>query len=246
MRSGWNGSKSSSFSPVPTKRIGLPTTSFTDSAAPPRASPSILVSTMPSSDTASSNAVATFTASWPVIASTTSSVSWGWSTSRTSRQLDHELDVDLQPARGVDDDHVATEPRRFLERGRRGEDRVLGAVVGHRPHRHVDAPAEHAQLLDRGRALEVGRDEQRLEALALELAGELRGGGRLPRTLEAAHHHDGRRLRAHGELAARPAERGDQLLVDDLDDLLRGREALLHLGAVRPLLQPGDERLDDA
>ena len=63
IRSGWNGSKSSSFSPVPAKRIGFPTTSFTESAAPPRASPSILVSTTPVSPTASSNSVATFTAS---------------------------------------------------------------------------------------------------------------------------------------------------------------------------------------
>ena len=83
MRSGWNGSKSSSFSPVPANRIGLPTTSFTDSAAPPRASPSILVSTTPVRPTASSNSVATFTASWPVIASTTSSVSFGCTASRT-------------------------------------------------------------------------------------------------------------------------------------------------------------------
>ena len=46
------------------KRIGLPTTSFTDSAAPPRASPSILVRITPSRPTGSSNArSATFTAS---------------------------------------------------------------------------------------------------------------------------------------------------------------------------------------
>ena len=53
MRSGWNASNSSSFSPVPAKRIGFPTTSFTDSAAPPRASPSILVRITPSRPTVS-------------------------------------------------------------------------------------------------------------------------------------------------------------------------------------------------
>ena len=110
MRSGWNGSNSSSFSPVPAKRIGLPTTSFTDSAAPPRASPSILVRMTPSRPTASWNASATLTASCPVIASTTSSVLCGCTASSDVAQLVHQLGVDLQPARGVDDHDVAAEP----------------------------------------------------------------------------------------------------------------------------------------
>ena len=42
MRSGWKRSKFSSFSPVEANRIGLPVTALTDSAAPPRASPSSL------------------------------------------------------------------------------------------------------------------------------------------------------------------------------------------------------------
>ena len=48
IRSGWNCSKASSFSPVLAKAIGLPMTSFTDSAAPPRASPSSLDKITPS------------------------------------------------------------------------------------------------------------------------------------------------------------------------------------------------------
>ena len=47
MRSGWNRSKSPSRSPVLAKAIGLPTTPLTDSAAPPRASPSSLVRMTP-------------------------------------------------------------------------------------------------------------------------------------------------------------------------------------------------------
>ena len=42
MRSGWKRSNWSSFSPVLANRIGLPVTALTDSAAPPRASPSSL------------------------------------------------------------------------------------------------------------------------------------------------------------------------------------------------------------
>ena len=47
MRSGWNGSRPDSFSPVPANLTGLPVTWRTDNAAPPRASPSSLVSMTP-------------------------------------------------------------------------------------------------------------------------------------------------------------------------------------------------------
>ena len=48
IRSGWNRSKSESFSPVEANITGLPVSAAMDSAAPPRASPSSLVSTTPS------------------------------------------------------------------------------------------------------------------------------------------------------------------------------------------------------
>ncbi|MNH24158.1 hypothetical protein D3C79_840760 [compost metagenome] len=76
-RSGWNGSSASVFSPIPMNLIGLPVIARTDSAAPPRASPSTLVSTTPVSGSASPKALAVLAASWPVMASTTNSVSIG-------------------------------------------------------------------------------------------------------------------------------------------------------------------------
>ena len=75
MRSGWKASSPSIFSETPTNLIGWPVTCRTESAAPPRASPSSLVSTMPVSGSASLNARA---ASWPCIESTTKSVSFGF------------------------------------------------------------------------------------------------------------------------------------------------------------------------
>ena len=100
-------------------------------------------------------------------------------------------------------------PRADVDRiGRLGEER------------DVDALGEHAQLLDRGRALEVGTDEQRLQTLRLQQPRELARGGRLTGALEAGEHHDGRRLRAHRELAGRAAERLHELVVHDLDELL--------------------------
>src|SRR5690606_23721472 len=84
MRSGWKPSSASSFSPTPMSLIGQPVTARMESAAPPRASPSTRVSTMPVRPTRSLKAVATLTASWPVIASATSRLSCGLAASRTA------------------------------------------------------------------------------------------------------------------------------------------------------------------
>jgi len=84
IRSGWNMSKSDMPSPLEANMIGLPVTRAIDSAAPPRASPSSLDSTTPSKPTPSANAWAVFTASWPIIASTTNRTSVGFTASRMS------------------------------------------------------------------------------------------------------------------------------------------------------------------
>ena len=84
MRSGWKSSIASSFSPTPSSLIGQPVTARIDSAAPPRASPSTRVSMIPVSPTLSWKLAATVTASWPVMASATSRVSWGLAASRTA------------------------------------------------------------------------------------------------------------------------------------------------------------------
>ena len=84
IRSGWNNSKPSNFSLIPTNLIGFWVTERIESAAPPRVSPSNLVNVTPETSNCSSNDCATFTASWPVIASTTSIISSGLEISLTS------------------------------------------------------------------------------------------------------------------------------------------------------------------
>ena len=100
--------------------------------------------------------------------------------------LVHHLGVDGQPAGGVDDDARRARVRRAsLDAGGGGVDRVAGLAE----HRHADLAAQRAQLLDGGRALEVGADEQRVAALLLEPAGQLGRGGGLARALQAGHEH---------------------------------------------------------
>ena len=78
IRSGWKTSMASIFSPVPTNLMGFVTTVRMLSAAPPRVSPSSFVSTTPSMSKRSLNSRAVFTASCPVIESTTKRVSSGF------------------------------------------------------------------------------------------------------------------------------------------------------------------------
>ncbi len=59
---------------MPIKTKGFPVAYFIDNAAPPLASPSALVKITPSISRRLLNSVATFTASWPIIASATKKV----------------------------------------------------------------------------------------------------------------------------------------------------------------------------
>ena len=130
IRSGWKTSKSSSFSPVEAKKIGRPVRCATDSAAPPRASPSSLVSTTPVKPTPSWNACAVMTASWPIIASRTNRISSGLHRVADVGGLLHQLGVDAEAAGGVDDDHVEHPAPGVLERLAGDGDRVADAVAG--------------------------------------------------------------------------------------------------------------------
>ena len=77
IRSASNASRPSIFSATPINFSGTPVIWRTDSAAPPRESPSSLVRMTPVSGSASWNALAVLTASCPSIASTTNKVSIG-------------------------------------------------------------------------------------------------------------------------------------------------------------------------
>ena len=211
IRSGANGSRSETFSPTPMYMIGLPMVSRMDSAAPPRASPSSLVRMTPSTPTASSNPLATFTASWPVMASTARMHLVNGRRLADVAQLIEQRLVDLQPAGGVDDDHVAVEPGRLRDAAR-GELRNLGLPIRD-GHRDLVVQPQLLELLHRRRPRDVGCDQHRPVAVAPDGQAELGGGGGLARALEPDQ-HDHRRADAAGSgscaahrRAGRPARR---------------------------------------
>ena len=159
-------------------------------------------------------------------------------------QLIEQRLVDLQAAGGVEDDDVAVETL-GLGDAALAELRHLRLAVGDR-HRDLVVGAELLELLHRGRAADVGRDEHRTVAVAPDRERELRRGGRLARALQADEHEHGRRMRLVLDLALLTAEQRDQLLVDDLHDLLPGRQRFEHVTADRALADPVDERAGDA
>src|ERR671933_882649 len=159
-------------------------------------------------------------------------------------ELVHERRVDVQAAGGVDDEDVLAVHLGLVERPPRDVDRrAVGALlvdVG------ADLRAELDELVDRGRAVDVARRHRdRRAVLGLQVARELRAGGRLAGALQAGHEDHGRRARREGDAHRGAANERGELLVDDLDDLLARVELADHLGAHRALLHGRRELLDD-
>src|SRR5215207_3498875 len=174
--------------------------------------------TTPSKLAASANCSATFTASWPVIASTTSSRSWGftrffiWASS-------------------------------FMSSSSMWRRPLVSTISASRRAR---LRADLHELVDRGGAVHVaGRQRDVHPVLLAQVAGELRAGGGLARALEARHQDHGRPGLGEGQIAAGAAHELGELLGDDLHHLLARVERLEHLLAGGALLDPGGELLDD-
>ena len=102
------------------------------------------------------------------------------------------------------------------------------------------------QLQNRGRPIHIGADQQHFFALFLDQpTRELARRRRLARTLQAGEHHDHRALRTQIQAGTRLAHELGQLLMDDLDEGLAGRQALDDFGADRASLDRLRKTLDD-
>ena len=156
----------------------------------------------------------------------------------------HHLLVDLQTARGVDDDHVAHGVDGLTD-GRPGDVDRMGAVAAEHGHASTLA-AQRGELVGGRRAIHVARGEQRVLALLLEHVGELDRRGGLTGALQAHEHDDVGDAAGEHELALGPAEQLGELVEHDLDDVLRRREGVHDLGGEAALLGARDEVLHHA
>ena len=133
-----------------------------------------------------------------------------------------------EAAGGVDDEGVAAHDDGFaagflgeaLDEGGAGGFAFLVAFV----EADFDGFGDDFELLAGGGAVDVDRDQHGAVAALFEPGGELAGGGGFAGALQAGHEDDGGRLRGEFEAGRVFAEEGDELVANDFDDLLGGRE----------------------
>ncbi len=179
---------------------------------------------------ASLKVLATLTACWPVAASATSSTSRGSTTFLIFTQFVEQFLIHFLPARGVEDGDSTALLLDPLQRLARDLHRVRLARRRLKD-RHAEGVAQHDELLHRRGTEDVARDEQRALALLLQQCRQLGGGRRLARAVQARDQDALGRGDVERDGAA--AQQRGKFVVEDLHDLLCGRDGAQHLLAQR-------------
>ena len=157
------------------------------------------------------------------------------------RDLLHHRLVHGQTARRIDDHRI----ERLLTRithGILGDlHRIAVALLG--VDLHADLTAQHLQLVDGRRTVDVARHEQHLTALfALEERSQLAREGSLTRTLQTRdEHHGGRAVQT--DVGGRAAHERGQFVAHDLGHHLPGLDRAQHVLPQGLLLHLIGERL---
>ena len=244
-RSGWNGSRPSVRSPVPMKLIGRPVT-LPDAERRAAAGVAVHLGQHQAGDRQAWRGTPRrrVTASWPVMASTTSSVSAGVTAPvmRTSSSI-----IASSMCRRPAVSRIMTSTprcRRRLEPGARHLERGRADRVGCGPRRRSGRRAARA-----GRRPRAGRRRRRPGAAACpslrSRTASLAAVVVLPEPCRPTSIRTVGLARRASSWWRSPAEDVDQLVVDDLDDLLAGLDPVEHVGADRLLADVGHEVLDD-
>ena len=157
-------------------------------------------------------------------------------------QLVHQCLIHVETAGGIQKHHVAAVIFGVADGVFSNLHRVSLALF---KHGQLQLTAHDLQLLDGCGTVHVAGGQQGpLRVLPAHQASQFSGGGGLTGALEA-HHHDHRgTVVGHGQLGGAAAHQIRQFLVDDLDDLLGGGQAVQHVGADGPLRDGGHEFLD--
>ncbi|EKD35205.1 MAG: hypothetical protein ACD_75C02003G0001 [uncultured bacterium] len=92
--------------------------------------------------------------------------------------------------------------------------------------RNLQTRAEHLQLFDGGGSIDIGRDQIRPATFLFELFRQLTGCSGLAGSLKTGHHDYDRLPSVKLDLLSGAAKKFNQLFVNDLDNLLPGRETL--------------------
>src|SRR2546430_9320705 len=155
--------------------------------------------------------------------------------------VEHRL-VDVQASGRVEDQRREPSLGGRLEGGAADLDRRPAGVAD---DGDVHLGAERLELVLGGGAIDVGGGEDRVLPLLGVEARELRRGRRLAGALQADQHDDGGRVGCGRESMTAAAQQLDQLLVHDLDDLLRRSQGSENVLADRLHFHAVDEAADD-
>ena len=132
-------------------------------------------------------------------------------------QLRHQVVLGVQPAGGIDDQHVDAPRVRRLHRVEDDGAGVGPLLVG--DHRRPDPLAPHLQLVDRRGAEGIAGGDEDVAAKPLVIGGELGDRGRLADAVDADDHdHEGHAALQdfHPAIAAGALQQGDHLLAQNL------------------------------
>ena len=243
MRSGWNSSRASDFSPVPTNRIGL----TGDLAYRQRGTAARIAIRLGENDARETQGIVERLGGVDRILAR-HAVDDEKALVRLDRRLEfsdlaHHFRIDMQPAGGIEEQHVVGLQGRFRQRALGDGDRRLTRIRGREAGAHLRC--QGLQLQYRRRPINVGADHQHFFVLLLDQPTRqfARAGG-LACALQAGEHHDHRPLGAQVEAGARRAHEPRQFLMHDLDERLAGSQALGHLHAHRARFDGLGEALD--
>jgi hypothetical protein len=103
-------------------------------------------------------------------------------------QLVHQFIVNVETTRSVHEDDVAGRELGFLDSAANDFERLVGAFAG--PDRGANRFGNLGELLARGGAIDVGRDNERAMAIVVKPLGKFAGGGGLTGTLQTYDHPD--------------------------------------------------------
>ena len=154
-------------------------------------------------------------------------------------ELLHHVVIDLQSTRGIDNDDTIPRALGLLDAVLRDLHDILRIALG--VDRNVQLRAEGLQLVDGGGAIDVACDEARRAIFCFQAPRELRRRRRLSRSLKSDHHDDGWRNGAQLESFAPLAQHRGQLVIDNFDQLLAGRDRADLRNADRFLLDALEE-----
>ena len=242
MRSGWKTSRASIFSPTPMNLIGLPMTALSDRAAPPGIPVHLRHdhAVDPQEFIEAARHIHRILTRHRIRHEEDLR---GMDQRLDSFELIHHRRIDGEPPRGIDDDHLITVPPGLVHSLHANRNRILrtGGIEDSGP----DLLTQNLQLLHGGGPVDVRGDQINLFTLGGNQARQLARGRRLSATLKTGQHDRRRDAAAEFQLAAHPAHQFNQSVVNDLDHLLSGGNALQDLLPDGPLPDLLDEIPDD-